>query len=599
MSRTLDDPSDRNTFIAQRRYNEFLNMLGLGRSFSGFERNCCYLNTGGGRFANISAVSGVDFPDDGRGVALVDWDHDGDLDVWSSNRNAPRLRFLRNQTPGDRGSILIRLVGTGPTTPRDAIGARVERVSSDPGGLKQIKTLKAGEGFLAQSSKWLHFGTGRARGVERIRVRWPGGDEEWFPGGEAGGRYVLEQGKGEVTRSKEASRSIALKAGPPEPPETSGAARTPLVTRLPMLNLPYTTFEGEAAQLPAARPLLVNLWASWCMPCVAEMKEWSREAKAIRAAGLDIVSLAVNGVGEDRSSPEMAQRLVRKLKFPFTSGRATEPMIHFLQALYDALIARRETIPVPVSFLVDAENRVSVIYKGRVSVDQLLADAKSGPGTPSERLRRSALLPGRSVEHELVSYRPREINKRLMFADQLQRMQWADAARAEYEKILHMEPEHAITHNNLAIGYARQRRLGPAERHFKEALRIKADYGEAHSNLGLVYDMQGRLNEARTHYEAALKIMPTSTEVIHNYGKILMKQKQWDAARAQFNAALAINPRLSHVYVDLGMIQYEQGAWREAEASYQKALVMEPRNQAARQNLSLIQQWIRDGKKPE
>ena len=84
--------------------SELSRMMHEGRSFSSHERNCVYLNTGsapagGGRFANISAISGLDFPDDGRAVALVDWDHDGDLDMWISNRNAPRLRLMRNEQP--------------------------------------------------------------------------------------------------------------------------------------------------------------------------------------------------------------------------------------------------------------------------------------------------------------------------------------------------------------------------------------------------------------------------------------------------------------------------------------------------------------------
>ena len=78
-------------------------MLNTGRSFSGRERHCVFLNTGDdegeiARFANVSAVTGLDLPDDGRAVAVVDWDHDGDLDLWISNRNAPRLRLLRTDT---------------------------------------------------------------------------------------------------------------------------------------------------------------------------------------------------------------------------------------------------------------------------------------------------------------------------------------------------------------------------------------------------------------------------------------------------------------------------------------------------------------------
>ncbi|MGI9427465.1 MAG: hypothetical protein ACR2NM_02325, partial [Bythopirellula sp.] len=109
-------------------------MMHGGRSFSGHERNCCFLNMGAaqrtkGRFANISAVSGLDYPDDGRAVAIVDWDQDGDQDMWISNRNAPRLRLMRNDVPRGNHFLALRLEGDGKTTNRDAIGARVEVVT--------------------------------------------------------------------------------------------------------------------------------------------------------------------------------------------------------------------------------------------------------------------------------------------------------------------------------------------------------------------------------------------------------------------------------------------------------------------------------------
>ena len=81
--------------------SEWSRMMREGRSFSGREKNCVFLNTGANplaqaRFADVSSISGLDFPDDGRAVALVDWDHDGDLDLWISNRSSPRLRLMRN-----------------------------------------------------------------------------------------------------------------------------------------------------------------------------------------------------------------------------------------------------------------------------------------------------------------------------------------------------------------------------------------------------------------------------------------------------------------------------------------------------------------------
>ena len=134
MSLSLDHEDAKPESRQKERFAAFAKMFGEGRSFSGHERNCCYLNPGNssaaaGTFANISAASGLDYPDDARAIILLDWDQDGDLDVWASNRNAPRLRLLRNEIPKSGNFINLSLVGNGTTTNRDAIGARVEVIA--------------------------------------------------------------------------------------------------------------------------------------------------------------------------------------------------------------------------------------------------------------------------------------------------------------------------------------------------------------------------------------------------------------------------------------------------------------------------------------
>ena len=84
----------------------------------------------------------------------------------------PRLQLLRNVYPGGGAFLAVELRGNGTTSNRDAIGARV---NVDLGDRVVARTLYAGDGFLAQSSKWIHFGLGSADTAE-VRVQWPDGE---------------------------------------------------------------------------------------------------------------------------------------------------------------------------------------------------------------------------------------------------------------------------------------------------------------------------------------------------------------------------------------------------------------------------------------
>ena len=162
--------------LGWRAINE---MLRSGRSLSGHERNCFFLNLGGAgssRFADASYAVDADLDDDGRVLALADWDYDGDPDMWIANRSGPQLRYLRNDLVEVKNFIALRLLGT--KTNRDAIGARVTITSAD--GSTQTQSVHAGQGYLGQSSKWLHFGLCSATAITKVTVSWPGGSTEEF-----------------------------------------------------------------------------------------------------------------------------------------------------------------------------------------------------------------------------------------------------------------------------------------------------------------------------------------------------------------------------------------------------------------------------------
>ena len=142
-----------------------------GESWSGNERNLCYLNNRDGTFADVSAATGLDFPEDGRSFATGDLDGDGDLDLVLKARNAPGIRVVRNDW-SEGNSIRVRVRGGPAGSP--AAGA-IATVLAD--GRRIERTPRIGSGFLSQHSRDLHFGLGPANGVEELRVQWPSGTE--------------------------------------------------------------------------------------------------------------------------------------------------------------------------------------------------------------------------------------------------------------------------------------------------------------------------------------------------------------------------------------------------------------------------------------
>ena len=87
-------------------------MVSRGMSFSGRERNRAFLNLGDGRFADVSSAFGLDAIGDGRGIAVTDWDQDGDVDLWMANRTGPRARLMLNETCPGSGYVAFELRGT-------------------------------------------------------------------------------------------------------------------------------------------------------------------------------------------------------------------------------------------------------------------------------------------------------------------------------------------------------------------------------------------------------------------------------------------------------------------------------------------------------
>lgn len=129
---------------------------------------------GRGTFTALDAsVTGIQVMGEQRGAALVDFNHDGRVDLAVSQNNAPTKLYANRATK--RG---IRVVLNGPPANPDGVGAQLRVVyTGDRKG--PCRTVQAGSGYWSQDAASQVLGLQES--PVALWIRWPGGKEQTFP----------------------------------------------------------------------------------------------------------------------------------------------------------------------------------------------------------------------------------------------------------------------------------------------------------------------------------------------------------------------------------------------------------------------------------
>jgi hypothetical protein len=162
-----------------------------GRSLSGYQRKRVWINDGFGNFTDVAQAVGATDTYDGRAVALADLRNTGALDVIVANQRGPLLIYENEVAPG-RHWIQFELEGAASN--RSAIGARVELHWN---GHIQAQELTAATGFSAQNQRWLHYGLGEARTVDRVVIQWPSGSRQTLASPAVDRRHRIKEPDGQ------------------------------------------------------------------------------------------------------------------------------------------------------------------------------------------------------------------------------------------------------------------------------------------------------------------------------------------------------------------------------------------------------------------
>lgn len=132
------------------------------------------------------------------------------------------------------------------------------------------------------------------------------------------GLGIWLNGPGPLLRTETGQRvlqGVIASTAPAPPQDLPVAARGAPV---PVIELP--TLDGRPLRLPSAypgRPVLINLWASWCGPCIKEMPELDRYAGAQGASGTQVVGIALD-------DPDAVREFLRRVpvRYPILLDQA-------------------------------------------------------------------------------------------------------------------------------------------------------------------------------------------------------------------------------------------------------------------------------------
>lgn len=604
--------SGRSTVV--KAAHEVADLCRSGYSFGSNQRNRCYLSIGSIGFANLSAVSGVDLPDDARGVATTDWDNDGDPDLVMTCRGGPQIRIFRNQLTSENNFVHFDLVGTDSNL--DAIGARVELTIAGRDA-PMVKMVQAGSGNLSQSTKRVMFGLGQSEKIKQVSVFWPSGKKQIFDDVSVNTRYKLVEGASNLDEKINERFNIKLPARALEGKRSSPLADlgTAFYPPMPLPRLQFQVDKGDWREVvPSSDEPVLALFYS---RNAESEKTLTSFVEAQRASSSEVPCVGVY-LGQSGSDDEkdlyLAQQIANKIECPFTVGNAADSTVEKLELLNGEWFNDQRTPTAPFALLINRTGEVCNFYPagaldfGTIAdeIEMIASDewdhgerAKSLGGKWIARYR-TPKLNRLQVRLNEIGYKkdaallakkslPRTAYELCQKAIELESQGNFELSRAFFDKALVTDPRCVMAfvgRASLLRRMSKQQKIGDdsvrvplqqlAIADFENAIELDPLNTDAIIGRANMAIDQNRIAEALVQLTEYVQVDPDRYEVHAIIGRLLFFQKRYPEAAKFLITAYEKRPTLPYVAGDLGFLYLSAGEYEDAQKFLNLAHRLQP-----------------------
>jgi tetratricopeptide (TPR) repeat protein len=483
---------------------------------------------------------------------------------------------LRNAMKDIGNSIAFRLHGKNSN--RDAIGTAV---TVEAEGHKQTKYLQAGSGFLSQHTKELFFGVGKSEGTVRATIRWPRGLTQVFEYLPVNRRVEIDEGSGDFAAKEfpAASASYA-RAGEIQKPEALPASvETWLIEPLNAPEFSLPDLAGNVHDFHSLRGgfTLLYFWTKASPTCSQQLRVFQKQQSAFAASGLRILSINVDDAGDVAA----VRAFVAKEGLSLTILFATQEVAGIYNIIYRYLFDRRRDLPLPTSFLIDAEGMIVKIYQGSVNSERMAEDLKSVPRTAADRIKKALPFEGTLYQGEFQ-------RNDFTYGVAMFQRGYLEQAAASFQQVIAAKPEEPEAYYNLGTLYLRKNALQDARRYLEQTVKLRPDYPEAWNNLGMIAAQQGQTEEAIRNFKQSLSLRPGYVTALVNLGNLYRRQGGVEEAEKLLSRALELEPDNPETNYSLGMLYARQDQLPRASSYLEKAVNLRPDYPDALNNFGVL-----------